>query len=623
MTDAALTNGSRGQAAETGAASYRRPDLSEARLRKRYRAERRFQIFGALAIGIAAAVLLILLGRIVTEALPAFSQNYIDLQVELPREEIDPDGTNDPAVLARARYGTLINNALYERFPNVSGRTDRRALRALVSSEASETLRADVLADPSIIGTTHSVWVKSSADVDVYRKGLMSDFSRQETNGIASIIEVDGTTRVLSTSNDFAEILDSIKQELGELAEGLQIRVTRLDRGVAAARDQLADASAALADAQASGAAEDVVDRLQNMVAQAEAGLASLQERRSQVKEQIDDYEARSARVGGAEALTEQLPSYLIEMNGGLLKIVEISNTEATVEPLVPPRSDADAPAGTWDIFVIETPESQRRLPDREAAWVWSLEQTDQIETRFNVSFFTDGNSREPEQAGIWGAVVGSFLTLVITLLLSFPIGVLAAVYLEEFAPKNRWTDLIEVNINNLAAVPSIVFGLLGLAVFLNFFELPRSAPLVGGMVLALMTLPTIIIASRAALKAVPPSIREAALGMGASKLQVMTHHVLPLAMPGILTGTIIGMAQALGETAPLLMIGMVAFVVDIPGGFTDPASVLPVQIFMWADLPERAFVAKTSAAIMVLLGFLILMNALAVLLRKRFERRW
>lgn len=623
MTDAALTNGSRGQAAETSAAQYRRPDLSEARLRKRYRSERRFQIFGALAIGIAAAVLLILLGRIVTEALPAFSQNYVELQVELPREEIDPDGTDDPAVLARASYGTLINNALYERFPNVSGRTDRRALRALVSSEASETLRDAVLADPSIIGTTHSVWVKSSADVDVYRKGLMSDFSRQETNGIASIIEVDGTTRVLSTSNDFAEILDSIKEELGELAEGLQIRVTRLDRGVAAARDQLADASKALADAQASGAAEDVVSRLQNMVAQAEASLASLQERRSLVKEQIDDYEARSARVGGAEALTEQLPSYLIEMNGGLLKIVEISNTEATVEPLVPPRSDADAQPGTWDIFVIETPESQRRLPDREAAWVWSLEQTDQIETRFNVSFFTDGNSREPEQAGIWGAVVGSFLTLVITLLLSFPIGVLAAVYLEEFAPKNRWTDLIEVNINNLAAVPSIVFGLLGLAVFLNFFELPRSAPLVGGMVLALMTLPTIIIASRAALKAVPPSIREAALGMGASKLQVMTHHVLPLAMPGILTGTIIGMAQALGETAPLLMIGMVAFVVDIPGGFTDPASVLPVQIFMWADLPERAFVAKTSAAIMVLLGFLILMNALAVLLRKRFERRW
>ena len=209
------------------------------------------------------------------------------------------------------------------------------------------------------------------------------------------------------------------------------------------------------------------------------------------------------------------------------------------------------------------------------------------------------------------------------TLLISFPIGVLAATYLEEFAPKNRWTDLIEVNINNLAAVPSIVFGLLGLAVFLNFFGMPRSAPLVGGMVLALMTLPTIIIASRAALKSVPPSIRQAALGMGASRLQTITHHVLPLAMPGILTGTIIGMAQALGETAPLLMIGMVAFIVDVPGGFTDPATVMPVQIYLWADSPERAFVAKTSAAIMVLLAFLITMNALAVLLRKRFERRW
>ena len=218
---------------------------------------------------------------------------------------------------------------------------------------------------------------------------------------------------------------------------------------------------------------------------------------------------------------------------------------------------------------------------------------------------------------------MGSFFTLLVTLLISFPIGVLSAAYLEEFAPKNKLTDLIEVNINNLAAVPSIVFGLLGLAVFLNFFGLPRSAPLFGGLVLTLMTLPTIIIASRAALKAVPPSIREAALGMGASKVQVLTHHVLPLAMPGILTGTIIGMAQALGETAPLLMIGMVAFIVDIPGGVTDPATVLPVQIYIWADSPERAFVAKTSAAILVLLAFLVLMNALAVVMRKRFERRW
>jgi len=267
--------------------------------------------------------------------------------------------------------------------------------------------------------------------------------------------------------------------------------------------------------------------------------------------------------------------------------------------------------------------EDNRRVSDKELAWYDRLDGAGRVELRFNTDFFVNADSREPEEAGILGAVTGSLLTLLITLLLSFPIGVMAAIYLEEFAPKNRWTDLIEVNINNLAAVPSIVFGLLGLAMFLNFFGFPRSAPLVGGMVLALMTLPTIIIAARSALKAVPPSIREAALGLGASPLQVVTHHVLPLAMPGILTGTIIGMAQALGETAPLLMIGMIAFIVDIPGGFTDPATVLPVQIYLWADSPERAFVERTSAAIMVLLAFLIFMNFIAVLLRRKFERRW
>jgi len=270
-----------------------------------------------------------------------------------------------------------------------------------------------------------------------------------------------------------------------------------------------------------------------------------------------------------------------------------------------------------------DVPESNRRLKDKQLAWIDRMAAEGRIEKRFNKTFFTAGDSREPELAGIRGAVVGSFLILAVTLLLSFPIGVATAVYLEEFAPKNRWTDLIEVNINNLAAVPSIVFGLLGLAVFLNFFGLPRSAPLVGGLVLTLMTLPTIIIAGRSALKSVPPSIREAALGVGASKLQMVAHHVLPLALPGILTGTIIGMARALGETAPLLMIGMVAFIVEIPGSFMDAATALPVQIYLWADSPERAFVERTSAAIMVLLAFLIVMNAAAVILRRRFERRW
>lgn len=260
---------------------------------------------------------------------------------------------------------------------------------------------------------------------------------------------------------------------------------------------------------------------------------------------------------------------------------------------------------------------------DQMRTHVAALQAEDRLETRFNWLFFQRGDSREPEAAGIKGAIMGSFYTLLVTLALSFPIGVAAAVYLEEFAPKNRLTDIIEVNINNLAAVPSIVFGLLGVAVFINFFHMPRSAPLVGGVVLSLMTLPTIIIASRAALKAVPPSIADAALGLGASKIQSITHHVLPLAMPGILTGTIIGMAQALGESAPLLMIGMVAFIVDVPGGVVDPATVLPVQVYLWSDSPERAFTERTSGAIMVLLVFLILMNALAVLLRKQFERRW
>ena len=274
-------------------------------------------------------------------------------------------------------------------------------------------------------------------------------------------------------------------------------------------------------------------------------------------------------------------------------------------------------------IFTRDTPENERVVSDQEFAWLDKLVAEGRVEKFFNWSFFTNGDSREPEQAGIGGAIVGSFYTLLVTLVLSFPIGVAAAVYLEEFAPKNKLTDIIEVNINNLAAVPSIVFGLLGLAVFINLFGLPRSAPLVGGLVLTLMTLPTIIIASRAALKSVPPSIREAALGVGASKMQMVTHHVLPLAMPGMLTGTIIGMAQALGESAPLLMIGMVAFIVNIPGGPVDPSTVLPVQVFLWSDSPERAFVERTSAAIMVLLGFLVLMNILAVVLRRRFERRW
>ena len=267
--------------------------------------------------------------------------------------------------------------------------------------------------------------------------------------------------------------------------------------------------------------------------------------------------------------------------------------------------------------------EDRRKISDRQIVWIDSLRAHGVLVNHFSLDVLTQSTSRQPEQAGMWGALIGSLMTMAVTLILAVPIGVSAAIYLEEFASRNRWTDLIEVNINNLAAVPSIVFGLLGLSMFLNFFGMPRSSALIGGVVLALMTLPTIIIAARAALKAVPPSIREAALGIGASPLQVVLHHVLPLAAPGILTGTILGLARALGETAPLLLIGMVAFVVDVPGSFSDPSTVLPVQIYMWSGAPERGWIERTSAAIMLLLAFLIAMNAVAVFLRKKFERRW
>ena len=251
------------------------------------------------------------------------------------------------------------------------------------------------------------------------------------------------------------------------------------------------------------------------------------------------------------------------------------------------------------------------------------LESRDALRSAFNLNFLTASDSTDPSSVGVWGALKGSFLTILVTMALAFPIGVFAAVYLEEFAPRNRWTDAIEVSINNLAAVPSIIFGLLGLAVFLNVMNLPRSAPLVGGLTLALMTMPVIVIAGRNAIKSVPPSIRDAALGVGASKMQVTFHHVLPLALPGIMTGTIIGMARALGETAPLLMIGMRAFIAAPPGGIAEPATVLPVQIFLWSDEVDRGFVEKTSAAIIVLLVFMLMMNGLAIYLRNRFERRW
>lgn len=251
------------------------------------------------------------------------------------------------------------------------------------------------------------------------------------------------------------------------------------------------------------------------------------------------------------------------------------------------------------------------------------LKKEGRVVVKFNRGFFTSGDSHTPSLAGIGGALVGSFYLMVVTFFLSFPMGVGAAIYLEECAPKSKFTDIIDININNLTAVPSIMFGLIGLAVFLNFFKLPRSSPLVGGLVLSLMTMPVIVVASRSALKSVPPTIREAALSVGASKVQTIFHHVVPLALPGMFTGAILGMARAVGETAPLLMVGMVAFIVDIPKKLTDPASALPVQIYLWADQPERAFAEKAAAAIIILILFMILMNSAAIFLRKKYERKY
>ncbi len=335
------------------------------------------------------------------------------------------------------------------------------------------------------------------------------------------------------------------------------------------------------------------------------------------------DLAATTTAAAAPVTLDTTTPSLLLALNGGIVKITSLASGKAEGEILVPLTTADAAAAGAWRHILIATPETSRKINDRQIAFLELLADKSAIERHFNFAFFGRGDSREPELAGILGGLMGTAYTMLVTLGLCLPVGVAAAIYLEEFAPRNRLTDLIEVNINNLAAVPSIVFGLLGLAVFLNVFGLPRSSPLVGGLVLALLVMPTIIIASRAALKAVPPSIREAAVGIGATRQQAIFHHVLPVAMPGIMTGAIIGMAHALGETAPLLMIGMVAFIADVPGSPADAATVLPVQIFLWSDLPEAGFQSKTAAAILVLLAFLVVMNGLAIWLRKKFERRW
>lgn len=589
--------------------------VDAARIRKRYRAEARFRWYGLAAIGFACAFLVLLLGDILLKGLPAFEANTVTLDVTLDASKIDA------AAPGKGSFNSIVNGAIRARFPGVRSRNDRRALPKLLSFEAVDKVRREVVANPSLIGTTQSFELKLSDEADLFLQGISTDEFAIPVTGSLSVEEINDGFRLTSSGNDFTGVLARVKQRLETRRAKLLLQASKLER----VRDRLA-AEVPLAEAaakEAGSAATDTHPALRR-VAKLQADTASVAAALARLKAQTDKLATSIDNPSGAETLTSALPSYFVRLpEKGVVKISEIGSNYITGQAYMPVAATGAVATGSWSLVEYSQPEADRRINDKEIIWLTSLRDAGLINSGFNWPFFQRGDSREAEVAGVLGGMIGSALTLLVTLLLSLPIGVAAAIYLEEFAPRNRITQLIEVNINNLAAVPSIVFGLLGLAVFLNFFGLPRSSAMVGGMVLALMTLPTIIIASRAALRAVPPSIREGALGVGASHQQAVFHHVLPLAMPGILTGTIIGMAQALGETAPLLMIGMVAFIVDVPTGFSDAATVLPVQIFLWSDLPEAAFQAKTAGAIMVLLGFLFLMNALAVFLRRQFERRW
>lgn len=570
----------------------------QARLARRHRAEMRFQFYGLAAITVAVLFLALLLGSILIQSLPAFSANRLMLEVSIDAEQADPRQDGSEASLRRGAYNTLLQNALRDEFPDASDVAELRELFGLYSAVNAAQLLNTVVNDPDLIGTRIPFSLPISDDADLYLKGLtVTERTLPGTAALQLTPISEGMVRLSARGEApvFADYVDGLRADLETRA--------------------LAARNRALA---AHAAADSEINRDAQESLRAEAARA---------RALADTLEAR-IRPGEPLELGPQSASLLVKLGDGVIKVTRISadTTQAEGQIILAPDS-LSAQVGDWALWVLDTPALGRLITDRQIVWTRALQDRGLVKSHFNWPLFSNADSREPELAGVAGAMAGSILTMLITMFLAVPIGVGAAIYLEEFAPKNRVTDFIEVNINNLAAVPSIVFGLLGLAVFINLFGLPRSAPLVGGMVLALMTLPTVIISSRAALKAVPPSIREAALGVGASRTQAVFHHVLPLAMPGILTGSIIGLAQALGETAPLLMIGMVAFIADPPtlglSGFTEPATVMPVQIFIWSSSAERAFEARTAAAILVLLTLLVSFNAVAIYLRRRFERRW
>ncbi len=560
-----------------------------ASLPRRYRAEQRFRAYGQGAIVLAVLALGLLLVSITAQGFSAFTIYRFSLPMTVTQKLVDPKGTNDPKVIAKGKYRRLIQNTLRRTFPDVKARKDVRALFALSTSLNAVDLRNRIVKNPALIGTTITYTAPVSDDLDLYLKGLVTP-RRQLT--------AKGDLRVRSAPNG-------------------QVNLETQDQSLATAYHLVQSAwqAEAAKDKVRAGKLRQLATTGDPRRAPHNTAEAARLETRAAAREKA----AQSARL----TLSATDPSVFVRSQNSIIKITALGANTAVGKVFV---QDQTAPVQTikdWSVLYLKRPEKTRRINDRQIAWGEALLQRQQVKKVFNSIFFTHADSREPERAGIAGAMVGSLLTLLATMLAAVPVGIFAAIYLEEFAPKNRFTGFIEVNINNLAAVPSIIFGLLGLAVFLNVFHMPRSAPLVGGLVLALMTLPVVIIAARAAIKAVPPSIREAALGIGASKMQTVFHHVLPLAAPGIMTGTIIGLARALGETAPLLMIGMVAFIAQIPRSITAPSTAMPVQIYLWASSAERAWEARTAAAIIVLIGLMIALNLAAVLLRHKFERRW
>jgi phosphate transport system permease protein len=529
------------------------------RLKRRYAADRRLQFYGLAAIAIALSLLAVLVISLIASGYTSFYQTKATLQVELDASIID---ANDPGA---ASYRRIVSATLERYFPDVEGRAERRALASIFTSQMDYIIRSYAVANPDRIGQTVPIAIPLSDPFDQLEKGVIP-------------------RRVDALSITETERFEYLVERGFIAGQGADARL-QLDLTIT---PELVDP----ANIEAGTFQQIIVNALDQVGSETDPGRRFTSILRKDAADLLKAHVAANPQVIGT----------VIE-NFGL------------------PLAEHYATLAAGETPTVINP---RFAGENQFAWLDRLKAQGAISYPFSTELFTNADSRFPELAGLAGALTGAFYTMLICFLLSFPVGIAAAVYLEEFAPKNRWTDVIEVNINNLAAVPSVVFGLLGLAVFIGFFGLPRSAPLVGGMVLSLMTLPTIIIATRASLKGVPPSIREAALGVGASKHQVVMHHVLPLAMPGILTGTIIGLAQALGETAPLLLIGMNAFIPSVDNmGLLEPATSLPTQIFSWADSPERGFVARTSAAILVLLGFLVIMNAIAIFLRQYFQRKW